>query len=310
MTDKIEKLLENFPCDLCGKYNTHFLYTKNGTLTNYPFRIVRCKNCGLIYINPRLGEQAITDLYNHDYYGGNGFDPIVNYIEDSKKQNQTDTEHIDMQDIINVINIVNPPSKLLDFGCGLGGFMQKALSHGYNVEGFELSPFCVDFVKKKGFNVYDNIDKLPKGKYDIVTSFEVLEHCSSPMKALLAIYECLKPGGIFYYTTANFDNFYNKWLLGIKDPLDGYIVPEGHIHFFSTSVMKSYFSTIGFSKVVKFEHKNYQKAGSTYKLLSRLGFTNPEGTPKTILEKLSYYGTRKVATVLGMRKRNLPLAIK
>jgi len=310
MMNQLDGLLETFPCDLCGQQNEEFLYTKRGILTNYPFRVVRCCSCGLIYLNPRLGEQAIMELYDRSYYNGKGFDSHVNYIADFDKENDIDKTFRPEETVKIIKEIVPPPSVLLDFGCGLSDFMRQATKHGYNVEGFEVSNFAVEFAGANGFKVYNNLDQLPHEQYDIVTAIEVLEHCSSPTKALSAIYQCMKPGGTFYYTTANFDGFYRKWCSGIKDSLDGYIVPEGHVHFFSTQVMKSYFTKIGYSKVFHFEPKTYVKNGRLFQLLLRLGLVETTDIPNTFLGRLSYYGARNIASALGLRKRPLPLARK
>jgi 2-polyprenyl-3-methyl-5-hydroxy-6-metoxy-1,4-benzoquinol methylase len=313
LTSELGKSLENVTCDLCNHSKEEFLYTKLGTLTKYPFRVVRCRSCGLIYLNPRLKEEVIAELYNREYYDGKGFDPYVNYLADFKKENDDDKRFRPENTVKLIKEMAHPPATLLDFGCGLGDLMKQAAKNGYTAEGFEVSKFSAEFARANGFRIYANIDELPRERYDIVTAIEVLEHCTSPMKAILAIYNCLKPGGYFYYTTANFDHFYKNWRLGIKDTLlDGYIEPEGHIHFFSSSVMKLYFGKIGFRRVFKFESKVYQKHGRLFKILSKLGLTNTiTDAPVTLLERYSYYGGRYVATMLGLRKiPNLPMARK
>jgi len=308
--NQAEILVQNFPCDLCGEVNEEFLYTKRGSLTNYPFRVVRCRSCGLIYLNPRLGEQAIKELYDGNYYNGKGFDPHVNYVTDFDKQEDADKTFHPGETVNIIEEIVSPPAALLDFGCGLGDFMRQAARHGYRVEGFEVSGFAAEFARTNQSEVYGQMDQIPTEKYDIVTAIEVLEHCSYPMKCLSAIYRSLKPGGTFYYTTGNFDGFYKKWRLGLKDSLDGYIAPEGHIHFFSTPVMKKYFKKLGFSETFDFEPKAYQAGGRLFQLLSKFGLIESQPAPKTFWGKSSYYGARKLARVLGLRRKPLPLAKK
>jgi 2-polyprenyl-3-methyl-5-hydroxy-6-metoxy-1,4-benzoquinol methylase len=305
---ELDGLLDTFPCDLCGKRDEEFLYTKQGVLTGYPFRVVRCRSCGLVYINPRLGEQVIAELYDKYYYNGKGFDPNVNYIADYDRENDTDKQFRPEETVKAIKRIVLPPAMLLDFGCGLGDLMRQAARHGYRAEGFEVSHFAAEFAKANKFRVYDNLDQLPTSQYDIVTAVEVLEHCSSPMEALSAIYRSLKPGGTLYYTTRNFDGFYKKWRVGVKDSLDGYIVPEGHIHFFSTKVIRSYFKKIGYSKTFYFEPRT--RGGRFFRLLLRLGLIETADSPITSLERLWYFRVRKAPTMLGLGNRLLPLATK
>jgi len=308
MIKKIDDKLKNYPCDLCGRRNEEYLYNKQGVLSTFLFRVVRCRSCGLIYINPRLAEEAIKDLYDGDYYDGEGFDTYVNYISDYEKEKDIDKIFRTEQKVKIIKELVHPPAALLDFGCGLGDFVRQAVKYGYDAEGFEVSKYSVRFVRSRGFKVYDSLQDIPHNKYDIVTAIEVLEHCSSPMEVLSKIYYCLKPGGTFYYTTENFDWFYEKWKLGIKDVLDGYIVPEGHIHFFSTHVMEMYFSKIGYSDVFCFEPRTYIKHGRLFRRLNKIGLTDSSDIPESILTKLSYYGLRKVITTIGLRRKTLPIA--
>jgi 2-polyprenyl-3-methyl-5-hydroxy-6-metoxy-1,4-benzoquinol methylase len=304
-----EGLVETFPCDLCGQQNEEYLYSRPGVLTGYPFRVVRCRSCGLMYLNPRLGESAIADLYDRQYYEGKGFDRHVSYLDSFSKENDIDKVFQPEETVKIIKQLVPPPAILLDFGCGLGAFMRQAAKQGFSAEGYEVSHFAAAFASANGLKVYNRLEELPHEQYDIVTAMEVLEHCSSPMKALSAIYQCLKPGGVLYYTTANFDGFHRRWRWGIKTPaLDGYIVPEGHIHFFSTRVMESYFSKIGYSEVFYFEPRSYEKGGRLYRILSGLGLVESRDAPETPLGRLSYYGARSLATVLGLRRRRLPLA--
>jgi len=302
---QLNDLLENFSCDLCGQRNEEFLYTKCGVISRYPFRVVRCRSCGLIYVNPRLSEQALLGLYDKDYYNGKGFDHNVNYVEDFHKKSDIDKVFRPEETIRIIQEIVPPPSTFLDFGCGLGDLLRQAIKHGYKAEGFEVSPFATEFVRGNGFRVYDSFDQLPHEQYDIVTAIEVLEHCCSPTKVLATIYKCLKHGGVFYYITANFDGFG-----GSKDYRDGYVLPEGHIHFFSTRVMKSYFKKIGYSQVFCFQSKAYQRSGRLFRFLSELGLIENQDTPTTFSGKFLYYGLLNLTSVLKLRKVSLPLARK
>ena len=104
--------------------------------------------------------------------------------------------------------------------------------------------------------------------------------------------------------------FYRKWRLGIKDSIEGYIAPEGHIHFYSTPVMKKYFGKLGFSETFDFEPKAYEATGRLFQFLSKIHLIEAGPAPRTFLGRASYYGGQKLAGVLGLRKRRLPLAKK
>jgi 2-polyprenyl-3-methyl-5-hydroxy-6-metoxy-1,4-benzoquinol methylase len=310
-SEKVHNLLENLPCDLCGKTDEEFLFIEKGVITNYPFRVVHCRSCGFIYINPKINKQAIADLYDEAYYNGRGFDSNATQLNEIHSESDENKKFRPGETVKIIKDLVPPPATLLDFGCGLGDFIKQAQKHGYEAEGFEVSKFGSELVRNNGIDVYTNINEIPRGRYDVVTAIEVLEHCYSPMESLKAIYNSLRPGGIFYYTTVSFDGFYKKWKLGIKDYRKGYILPEGHINFFSTSVMKSYFRKIGFSRSFFYLPKKYQKNKRSFKLLSKLKLIDGVADePKQFHEKVLYYGAQKALKTLGTGAHLLPLAIK
>jgi 2-polyprenyl-3-methyl-5-hydroxy-6-metoxy-1,4-benzoquinol methylase len=307
--------LEDLPCNLCGIKNEDFLFTKAGVLTHYPFRVVRCRTCGLIYLNPRLRAEAVARLYDQTYYAGKGFDSHVNYLEDYERV--CDQEKIFRPDLEAhlISDHVSPPARLLDYGCGLGDLLRKTRDLGFQVEGFDVSEFAKTFAANHGFQIYDAAAQIPSDTYDVITAVEVLEHCASPMDTLRTIYNALKPGGLFYYTTENFDGYYEALRKGNRDSrVEAYIVPEGHIHFFSTAVMEAYFKKIGFSQIVPNEPRLYIKPSRLFKALSRCRLIDPsKDRPGTLLEKALYGGGEALLQVLGRRhfkKRFLPLARK
>ena len=308
LKENLEHRLERVVCDLCGASSEEFLYDKPGHLTGHPFRLVRCRACGLIYLNPRLNEAALTDLYDQAYYEGKGFDPAVHYCGDAHEE---PADYIKPGNLIRALQSLRPaPARLLDFGCGNGRLIEEARRAGYSADGFEVSPFAARHAAKNGAVIFNDIARIPENSYDVVTAIEVLEHCYSPMAALKTIYKALRPGGLFFYTTENFDKFYDRWSRGVTPPQDSYVTPEGHIYFFSTSVIKQYFRRVGFSQTIPFEPSVYVKSSWAYRLLSKLHLIRRDRDfPAAGWEAGLYQATRRALRLVGTRGL-LPLAIK
>ena len=85
--------------------------------------------------------------------------------------------------------------KILDFGCGWGGFL-KQITEAKLLTGIELREECINYIKKKikKIEVTNNINNL-NDKYDIVTLFSVLEHIPYQIETLKKIKKQLSKNG-------------------------------------------------------------------------------------------------------------------
>jgi SAM-dependent methyltransferase len=85
---------------------------------------------------------------------------------------------------------VDPNSKILDFGCGLG----QNIYYLPNSVGYDISKFGIEFCTRKGIKATNELDELPNESFDIVFSAHVLEHHPNPKLMLEQIYSKLKKG--------------------------------------------------------------------------------------------------------------------
>lgn len=143
------------------------------------------------------------------------------------------------------------------------------------------------------------------GSFDAVVALEVVEHVYSPTAFHRRIYQLLRPGGIYAYTTGNVEETRihgSRW---------GYFeVPEGHIHFFSPATMTRYLREAGFSTLVD-PYSVYFKRNIGVRMLERLGIVDlkQSQSPDTALERFCYRQVFKtVERALG--RMRLPWAIK
>ncbi len=238
--------LEYVNCDLCSEDDTETLLRVKGELINDWFNIVRCHNCGLIYVNPRLSKEVLLSLYDETYFKGQGFDKTFNLMADL-----SDPEAKRFQDLRALVRRCSDIQKssrgarLLDFGCGTGQLLTSAREIGYEVFGVDVSPVSCEVVRSQDLPVHcgeitdDSLSEL-EGSFDVVTATEILEHLYEPKRCLEAIYRLLRPGGLLFYTTGNAER------IGIEGSKWSYLHPEGHLYYFTPSVMRTYFAEIGF----------------------------------------------------------------
>jgi SAM-dependent methyltransferase len=98
--------------------------------------------------------------------------------------------------------------RILDIGCGQGDFLHLAQQRGWAAYGSEFSPAAVALCRNRGLNVTaGDLAEADFGTdfFDVITAFEVLEHVNEPVKLLAQVRRLLRPGGLFYLTTPNFD---------------------------------------------------------------------------------------------------------
>jgi 2-polyprenyl-3-methyl-5-hydroxy-6-metoxy-1,4-benzoquinol methylase len=78
--------------------------------------------------------------------------------------------------------------------------------------------------------------------FDIVTSFEVIEHIYNPKEELCQISELMRKGGLVYLTTPNFNSITRYWL---KQTYDNICYPE-HLSYYTPKTIKNLFMNRGF----------------------------------------------------------------
>ncbi len=280
---------ESLPCDLCGADLTEKRYEKRG------FSIVECKKCGMIYTNPRLTLQKIGELYDADYFQGHGFDKSVDYVKDVKdhdaKQDDYTLNDWDL-DAVNALLAKNSSTgsrRLLEIGCGTGVFLDKARKHGFDCEGLELSAYAADFVRSMGIPVQTkSIEdaQFAPGTWDVIVMREVIEHLPHPLESLRTIHSWLKPGGVLFMATGNYDCPERK----LKGSDWFYFMPEGHLYYFSNRTMTKYLQKVGFSGI----HVTNQGDMFMEKLRNLGILKKGEAKPRNLIKRLVFLSVRGI----------------
>ncbi len=91
-------------------------------------------------------------------------------------------------------------TKVLDFGCGSGIFVDELQKLGFDAHGLDISEEAIKFGKLQGVKNLGVIDAhkihFPENTFDAVFTLDVLEHLEDEKWALAEIERVLKPGGI------------------------------------------------------------------------------------------------------------------
>lgn len=140
-------------------------------------------------------------------------------------------------------------NRILDVGCGSGFFLDIAREWGWSSYGTEYGDEAVAFCRSKGLEAREgSLESVhfPAGHFDVVTSFEVIEHLSFTRSHLEEIHRVLRPGGLLYLTTPNFNAISRRWM---KEKWSVVAYPE-HLTYFTPRTLRLAGRRAGFEVVI------------------------------------------------------------
>jgi len=152
-----------------------------------------CRECGLVFDNPRPSPESIADFYNR----ASQYDDWMLELEDRTRL---------WSRRIRKMRRHRLPGSLLDIGAGIGQFLSLAREEYSPVQGIELSATAIQHAKRLyGLDVLQGtIESVHIGKqFDNVTAFHVLEHVHWPSQFLRCCNEALEPGGRLFLAVPN-----------------------------------------------------------------------------------------------------------
>ncbi|MEO5742070.1 MAG: class I SAM-dependent methyltransferase [Vicinamibacterales bacterium] len=232
------------PCNLCGASDVEVIGDRDRG--GHPLRTTICRECGLVWSNPRPAENDVRRYYSSEYrldYKGRST-PSARHVARSGRG------------ALNRYRAIAPHIKrgdrILDAGAGGGEVVYVLRKLGFDASGLEPDeqyarharealgvPVATGFVQDAAF---------PAGRFDVVTMYHALEHVEDPSAILsrlrgwtveggLLLIEvpnveaaCIAPGHRFHF--AHFYNFNREALeaLGRKagfEPVETTISSDG-----------------------------------------------------------------------------------
>ena len=157
----------------------------------------------------------------------------------------------------------NHPLRLLDIGCGTGGFLEHAQNGEFELYGFDASKAQSEYARMRFPNVryarscseylVEHGDR--KLLFDVITLWDVIEHIRNPLDYLLEMRGVIRPGGLVYISTPN--GLAKLWklklykLLSIDIDLRGEFMPWEHVFHYSPRSLEYLLRNSGF-KMLKF----------------------------------------------------------
>ena len=163
---------------------------------------IRCTGCGVYTYRQPPTDQILARAYAPEYYGATRrkfTGPIaaaVEWFQDGRARM--------------VAREIEPGTRVLDVGCGNGGFLARMARRGFQVEGTEWtaqSAARVDPAAAGRIHVGDLLDlELPPAGFEAITLWHVFEHLPRPAESLARIRDLLVPGGVLFLALPNHES--------------------------------------------------------------------------------------------------------
>lgn len=247
---------ESVVCDLCGGEDTQVLFTMTDRYlcAEGRFLLVRCKDCGLVYINPRPAKSSIRIYYSLSQYDDppntltrgvllKRFKQLVRESSPGYDQHVRGLRRLVgkllgafLGDRIGIVVPFIPNGRILDVGCNDGEMVGWMTQHGWETYGVEINPKASAVAAERGMKIFHGelMDAGYQADYfDAVTMNHVLEHVHSPSQILSEVYRVLKPGGMVFINVPNFGCFDAEIFREHWYGLD----PPRHLYDFTTSTL-------------------------------------------------------------------------
>ena len=107
--------------------------------------------------------------------------------------------------------LIGCSGRLLDVGCGKGAFVKLAGKAGFEAHGVELNSASAAEARKSGLNVTSETlsqhAKTNRCRYDVVCSFQVLEHVPNARAFIRDCISALRVNGMLIFDVPNNDGF-------------------------------------------------------------------------------------------------------
>ncbi len=204
------------PCQICATPDPEPYLTHDG------MDLVRCRTCGLIYLDPMPTPETVASLYDDAYQGA-----TAGYFGKVEKKLKRCRGRVrQMAKFVRA-------GRFLDVGAN-GGFMAEAAREaGFEAFGVEPDPVSVAFAREhypgcRFFSGTLEDADLGGPTFDAVYCSEVIEHVPDVNRFVGGIANAMAPGGVLFLTTPDISHWRRP-----KDVTqwDGFCPPSHCLYF-------------------------------------------------------------------------------
>jgi SAM-dependent methyltransferase len=228
-------------CDLCAAQDpAHVL---DSPRLDGP--LVRCRNCGLLYVGARRHDFTFTAGADDDRSHAlaervDELNLVDHDVEDAERPLRIRADEERLQRLRRHAK----GGRLLDVGAATGTFLSVAQQAFTQAIGIEPDPITSAQARAAGRDVRTGTLHDVEPPFDAITMLHVIEHLDSPHAALQRAHALLKPGGAVLIETPTIDNLWFR----LAPARWRQLIPD-HYYFFSRRTLTVLLRRCGFEPV-------------------------------------------------------------
>jgi SAM-dependent methyltransferase len=251
---EIEEFLS---CMMCGESRQQPLFQPTGGPGSWRYYVVRCPSCGFLYRNPNVRPERLGDLYATGY---------SKFLSGKYAANRQRRYELTMKAFSPVFD-EGKERRLLDFGSGVGLFLELAEKRGFDAYGVDLSPESVEQANERletartYFGAPEDVPEIAAGGFDVITLWSVLAHLPRPLEDFRKFRSLLAPGGVLLILTVNARSLLLK---AYGSAWSGFT--KNHLMFYSSETVRTLLGRTGFAGVAFAPHYGDTIEAGTTKL--------------------------------------------
>lgn len=232
--------------------------------------LLGCERCGLVFSHPLPSDLELAAYYSKP----GGWEARVREEEVEHKLALKRERYRGALALLAPYLEPRRAPKALDFGCGLGAWLDVLREAGWDTYGIEPGPTQSEVAGRR----HRILQAVPSdASFDLVVVNHVLEHLRDPLSVLVSLAACTAPGGRLFVSVPDFGRLaeHRKW---------GYVKNERHICSYTFAAMRSMLGLAGFTSI-HLDNADWDSLGSSERwhlkvLAEKTGTTvEPSGYP-------------------------------
>jgi 2-polyprenyl-3-methyl-5-hydroxy-6-metoxy-1,4-benzoquinol methylase len=241
-TNKVyQHMVSRVNCPICDIDNVTWVFGKEG------FDFVRCRQCGLLHVNPQLKPDVAESFYKQSKTATNWI-----RVQRGSKEQDWNAQKKYLPALKELEQLRPDGGRLLDVGCSIGQFLNISRDYGWLGEGIELNHEAAEFARQKyGLTVFDKKLEdlgLEDESYDLITLWGVLEHLTHPNLILKDVRRLLKKNGLLLLFVPNGHSLIVRLTRYYNSTVSG----RAHLWYFTPKTIGQILNNNGFRKKIEF----------------------------------------------------------